>query len=89
MKLLIGILIGFLLKMSLYEASNYAYQYVYMKAIKSVPCQNHVRSPHICASEIVEKNNVVTFLIKLDTNLGIWECNYPFSNPKPFICKLL
>lgn len=89
MKYAIFFILGFIFKLSLYEASNLSYEIIYRKHIQSKECQDHPRSPHICATELVTSNKIAIVFNKLDTNLNIWECGYPFTKDKPVICKIL
>lgn len=91
MKILLGLVLGFLLKLSLYEVSNYRYNDVYMTAIKTKECEKHPRSPHICATEIVDKDQLTIFFNTLDKNPQLWECfdDLPsMYGEEPTICKI-
>lgn len=92
MKVLLGILIGFSLKLGLYEVTNYRYSKIYTEAIESTACQDHKElSPHQCAANMAELNKISRSIQLLDTNPEIWACYYPltFEDPKPSICKIL
>lgn len=76
-------MLGFGLKVFISETSNLYYQYQYMKLIWSAECSTHSISPHICANEILNKNDKVNrILIYLNTNPDIWECYSPMDDEK-------